>query len=127
MHWRAVPCGLCRVGCGRMCRVPLRSSGAAWHTALKDALRERLRRLGVHALEEVGVGAPKLWKRRRTERPRRRVQHVRPRCAVRDAYRAERGAQRCGDSHDSVGTERGVNADNRISEVLDAPHYWTPH
>ena len=87
--------------------MPLRSSAAAWHTALKDALRERLRSLGVHALEEVGVGAPKLWQRRRTERTRGRVQHVRSRCAVRDAYRAERGAERCGDGHDSVGTERG--------------------
>ena len=87
--------------------MPLRSSVAAWHTALKDALRERLRRLGVHALEEVSVGAPKLWQRRRTERTRGCVQHVRPRCAVRDAYRAEGGAQRCEDGHDSVGTERG--------------------
>jgi hypothetical protein len=103
-HWRAVPCGLCRVGCGRRRRVPLRSSAVAWHTALKDTLREWLRRLGVDALEEVGVGAPKLWKRRRTERTRRCVQHVRTRRAVRHADGAERGAE-----HDSVGTEGGAN------------------
>ena len=85
--------------------MPLRSSAVAWHTALKDTLREWLRRLGVDALEEVGVGAPKLWKRRRTERTRRCVQHVRTRRAVRHADGAERGAE-----HDSVGT-KGVLTD----------------